>query len=818
MVSRVLNWVFLLLLGLMGVYLSLLGGFLVYLGDTVYYLLTGLATLVIAVYYKKNYARAVQLYGLLLGLTVLWGLYESDGALLSLLPRLAMWMVLGLWLLTPWAGFGEPAKRRWVSLPLIAGALALLVLAVPGYEQYGTGTERDYQAQEGVSDWRHYGNTTGGTRFASLDQINRDTVGELEEVWRVRTGVKHDFKATPLQVDGRVYLCAAENVMMALDDATGETIWRYDPEVVLPGDNQYARSCRGVSYYEQAGADKDATCSRRVITGTLDARLIAVDADTGRPCDDFGSGGSVDLRKGLSPHLPQQYFISSPPLIAGDLIVVGGLVFDSQRLGMPSGVVRAYSATTGEFAWAWDMGRPGDNGMPPEGEYFTPGTPNVWTMMSYDPELDLVYAPTGNANPDYYGGERRSFDDEYSSSLVALNAADGSVAWSFQTVHHDIWDYDLPAQPSFVDVDKDGERVPALAVPTKMGEIFLLDRRDGTPVHPVEERPVPQDPVAGDYLSPTQPFSSVPSFRPDFKGKDMWGLTPLDQLLCRVEFKMMRNEGSYTPPSPKGTFLSPGNFGGFNWGGVSIDADNGLLVAAPMILAHRVLQVTPEQVTAAGPKAAALLGQFHPAVDWTGAEDQREAPEGYVPHDAEGEYDYKKINYYGLPMPFLSRFTLPIIGNTGVPCFEPPWSKLAVIDLNTNELLWSRPVGSMKNAGPFNLRSGLPFDVGVAVRAGTLTTRGGLTFVSSTMDSTVRAFDVRSGEKLWESELPGNGQATPMSYIDQNGRQMVIVTVPNPSWVYPRDPNNGTYSDSRSIDDGKGGYVIAYALKREGTK
>jgi quinoprotein glucose dehydrogenase/quinate dehydrogenase (quinone) len=290
----------------------------------------------------------------------------------------------------------------------------------------------------------------------------------------------------------------------------------------------------------------------------------------------------------------------------------------------------------------------------------------------------------------------------------------------------------------------------------------------------------------------------------------MWGLTPIDQLLCRVEYNMMNYEGMYTPPSADGpilfggTMLAPGNFGGFNWGSVSVDADNGLLIAAPQLLAHRLTMVTPEQVAEAGPLAQFLLGPHHPAVRM-----DKNAPMPMAREvDPENPYDVARIKYYGWPEPFMSKL------GTRVPCFEPPWSRIAVMDLNTKELLWSRPLGNMKNAGPFGWQSGLPIEVGVAVRAGTLTTRGGLTFVSSTMDSTVRAYDVRTGDIKWEHELPGNGQSTPMTYkSNKTGKQHLIVTVPNPSWTYPRDSKTNTYTDSKSIRDGKGGYVIAYALE-----
>ena len=285
----------------------------------------------------------------------------------------------------------------------------------------------------------------------------------------------------------------------------------------------------------------------------------------------------------------------------------------------------------------------------------------------------------------------------------------------------------------------------------------------------------------------------------------MWGLTPIDQMVCRIEYRMMRYEGMYTPPSRSGTLIAPGNFGGFNWGSVSVDADNGLLVAAPMLLAHRLLLVTPEQVAEAGPKAALLLGDKHPAVRMT--------PDSKAPKvNPDDPFNYERIRFYGLPMPFMSRL------GTAIPCFEPPWSRIAVIDLNTKQLLWSRPAGDMREAGPFNLRSGLPIDVGTAIRAGTMTTRGGLTFLSSTMDATVRAYDVRTGEEKWSSDLPGNGQSTPMSYVSNaSGRQFLIVTVPNPSWRYPADAETG-YLDPQSVRDGKGGYVIAYALPDKGDR
>ena len=811
-ISKIAQWSFIVLLSLIATCLTLLGGFLVYLGGSPYYVGAGLATIAVVVLMIKRNALAPRVYSGILALTLAWALYESDLVFLSLLPRVAAWFVLGLWFLTPWyrSSLVEkysdviPSTKFWIAAPSMAVVAILLIASFQGYTQNGTGTVREIANGEPTSDWRNYGNTPGGSRFAQLQDINTETVSGLKEIWRYRTGVEEDFKATPLNVNGMLYICAALNVVIAIDDATGKEIWRHDPAITAPAAHQYARTCRGVGYHE-APEDYAGQCPKRVITSTVDARIIALDAMTGEICTDFGNNGSVDLRKGMSPHEPQDYYITSSPLVAGDNLVVGGQVLDSQKMGLPSGVVRAFDAMSGRFVWAWDLGNPGDHSEPAEGETYTPGTPNSWSIMSYDPELDLIYAPTGNASPDYYGGARRKFDDEWSSAVVAIDGKTGEPRWKYQTVHHDIWDYDVPAQPVLVDVTRNGEKVPSVAVPTKMGDIFLLDRRDGTPVHPIEERPAPQNPEEGEYLSPTQPFSPLPNFHPYRYEKDMWGMTPLDQMVCRIEYRMMRYEGMYTPPTrpgglKTGTLIYPGNFGGFNWGSVSVDADNGLLVAAPMMLAHRLLLVTPEQVAEAGPKGALLLGKSHPAVRMDPKAPQRKA-------DPNDPYDHHQIKYFGIPMPFMS-----ILG-TQVPCFEPPWSRIAVMDLNTKELLWSRPAGTMKGSGPFNLRLNIPMEIGSAIRAGTLTTRGGLTFLSSTMDSTVRAYDVRTGEEKWSADLPGNGQSTPMSYRSQKtGKQHLIVTVPNPTWRYPRDPVNNDYVDSQSVRDGKGGYVIAYAL------
>jgi glucose dehydrogenase len=540
---------------------------------------------------------------------------------------------------------------------------------------------------------------------------------------------------------------------------------------------------------------------------------------------------------------------TSGPLIAGNIAVVGGWVTDNQQLGNVSGVIRAYDTLTGQFVWAWDMGNPGFHGLPDEGAEYTRGTPNVWSLMSYDPQLNTIYAPTGNSSPDYFDGDLRTPEAEtYASSVVAIDAATGSPKWHFQTVHRDIWDWDVPSQPVLVDVKKDGQVIPAVAQPTKRGDIFLLDRRDGKPIYPIEERAVPQNPEVGETVTATQPFSPLPDFRPDRWEKDMWGITPLDHLWCRVAYKRLRYEGHFTPPMRangriEGTFQYPGNAGGFNWGSVSVDADNGLLVAAPMMMGNKITLLSledrakaREEAQARAERARARSGnQETPAAQGgpSGPGGPAAAPgqgggqrgqgggQGGGSGQRDPRFDPSRVLYTANTAPFMSEWKVPVpfltskpapsapaapIG-TEVPCFEPPYSKIGVIDLNTNKLLWSRPLGSMKESGPFGMPTGLPFMVGTPVQAGSLTTRGGLIFHGGAMDSTLRAFNLRNGKVVWQSDLPGSAHATPMSYFSaRTGKQYVVITVPNPSWRYPRIGN-------LEPSDDQGGYVIAYALK-----
>ena len=838
-----LNTAFAALLAVIAAYNIWYGGILLSLGGDFYFLVIGLALAVVAALLMLRNPLSATVFAVITLGTIVWAFMEAGLDFLALLPRLDGWIVLGLWFIAPWhrnamkTGEKQPfyAGGRW---PGFASLAAGLLLAVAAFQAYPVveGTRNAVAAGPAVTDWRHYGGVSGGQRFAQIDQINVGNVAKLEKAWEFRTGVAYDFKQTPQMANGLVYICTAGNTLIAVDSDTGEERWRHDTKTNVPGGlangSTFAKTCRGVGYHE-APATYAGECAKRVVTGTVDARLIAVDALTGRRCASFGFDGEVNLVSGLGYSPLGNFMVTSTPLVAGDKIVVGGWVTDNQQIGNPSGVLRAYDAITGQFAWAWDMGNPGYQGLPDEGGEYTRGTPNVWSNTAYDPVLNLIYAPTGNSSPDYFDGDLRSKEaEENSAAVVAIDAATGQRRWVYQTVHRDIWDYDAPSQPVLVDIRKngEGELIPAVAQPTKRGEIFLLDRRTGVPIYDTPEMDVPQNPEKGEFVTATQPFSPLPHFRDDRVEKDMWGLTPLDLLHCRIEFKKMRYEGHFTPPmrggggygqaedSWGGSFQYPGNAGGFNWGSVSVDPDNGLLIGAPMLMGNRIVLRSVEDRAAmqkanAERRAAAAAKDDHagpaapPAGGPGGAGGRQQSPEAKAHAE---RFDQDRVLYRGDTAPFMSEWRLPLPFfnvSTDLPCFEPPFSQIGVIDLNTNRLLWKRGIGSLKDSGPFGIALGLPTQVGTPVQAGNMTTRGGLIFHGGAMDATFRAFDLRNGEVKWEAALPASAHATPMSYVGKNGKQYVVITVPTPGWRYPRV----SAADAGSPDP-QGGYVIAYAL------
>lgn len=597
-------------------------------------------------------------------------------------------------------------------------------------------------AVAGKGDWPIYGGDEGASHYAPFDEITPSNVSRLGEAWSYRVpwpaGKPFEFEATPLEIDGTLYVCLPSNDIVALDADTGQVRWNYSPHLrPWPA----SAVCRGLAYY--AAPSETSDCPQRLLMEAGDATLRAVDARTGTPCESFGMHGIVDLLSGLGRVKPGRYMPTSPPTIVRGLAVVGSGVPDNGEVTNPSGVVRAYDAVTGRLVWAWDLGHPDWHGEPPAGEAYARNTPNAWGIFSADEKLGLVYVPTGNSNPDYYGAHRSPQAEKYSTSIVALDASSGEVRWSFQTVHHDLWDYDVGAQPVLVDVPTTQGSVPALIQPTKTGQVFLLDRRDGHPLAQVVERAVPQGAGAGDWTAKTQPYSvGMPSFTgPDLTEEDMWGLTPFDTLWCRIQFRRARYQGSMTPPAPDRAWIySPGFLGGIDWGSVSIDEPDDVMIVNSFQIAN--------------------LDRFVSA-DYFGKQVPGSLPFPY--------FRQEDSPYFAV---YIALFRSP----TGMPCQRPPYGKLSAVDLKTRKILWSRSFGTSRNAGPFGLQVPFGFPMGSPMIGGSVATRSGLVFIASTLDQYFRAMDVRTGAELWKTQLPSPGWANPISYVSpKSGRQFVVI-------------------------------------------
>jgi quinoprotein glucose dehydrogenase len=610
------------------------------------------------------------------------------------------------------------------------------------------------------AEWREYAGDKGGLHWSPLSQITRENVGALELAWEYRHGDRSDgsdgttrtsFNATPIVVGDALYLCTGYNRVIALDAASGRERWAFDPgQRARKLQGPYPRVCRGVAYWEaESTEERAAVCGRRIFTGTIDSELIALDAATGAPCADFGAAGRVALREGIGGETPAwEYYPTSPPLAVHGLVVVGALVADNLRADAPAGVVRAFDARSGALRWAWDPVPPGYARAP--GQRYARGTPNVWSFLSADPERDLLFVPTGNPSPDLYGGERHGLD-HFGSSVVALRASTGAFVWQFQTVHHDLWDYDVPAQPTLFELETGGRRVPALAQITKMGHLFLLDRTSGKPLFPVEERPVPQGGVPGEMLAATQPFPTHPA--PLHPGRlapeDAFGFTPWDSGKCAEKIRSLRNDGIFTPPSFEGSVLFPSNAGGPNWGGVSIDPVRGRLYVNQMRLAGFVQLMPRAEYDALPSKEATYPEELYPM---------------------EGT-------------PYAARRG-PLMSPLGTPCNPPPWGVLQAVDLASGKLVWEVRLGTTRDQAPFPMW--LP--LGAPNLGGSLATAGGLVFIGATTEKFLRAFDADTGTELWRTRLPYTANATPMSYrLGPKGRQLVVVAAGGHGWSEPGD-------------------------------
>ena len=654
----------------------------------------------------------------------------------------------------------KPAHRStWLLVFFGAVGMVSALAAPPGR-----------QAAEDESHWGWYGGDAGGARQSMLAQIDRSNVEELEIAWTYRTGElgagfkradKLTFEATPILVRGLLYLSTATSIVIALDPGSGQERWRYDPKISRSRDYAEAAS-RGVSSWIDRTADPAAPCAHRIILGTLDARLIALDGRTGKPCAGFGARGMIDLARDARPTERGEYLITSPPAIYEDLAIVGSAVGDNRAVELERGVVRAFDVRTGALRWSWDPIPTSDadatkRGWTPTSARLT-GAANAWSILSIDAGRGLVFVPTGSASPDFYGGERPG-DNAYANSIVALRAASGEVVWNRQLVHHDVWDFDVAAQPMLVDIERDGKQIAAVVQATKTGMLFVFDRETGEPVFEIVERPTPQSDVSGEVTSPTQPFPATPALvsHAAITPEDAWGLTFLDRGSCRKLIESYRSEGIFTPPSLRGSIMWPSYVGGVNWGSLAFDSERHLVIAA-VNHAPMVVTLVPRD----------RLKSMYESSAFPDSEFARQAG-----------------TPYGMRRELLAS---PL----GLPCTAPPWGSLAAVDLRRNEIRWQVMLGSTRDMTPWFVPSRT---LGMPNMGGPIVTAGGLVFVGAATDNYLRAFDIDTGRELWKGRLPAGGQATPMTY-EVNDRQLVVIAA----------GGHGGLGTTR------GDYVVAFAL------
>ena len=628
--------------------------------------------------------------------------------------------------------------------------------------------------------WTANGRDVEGTRYLPAHEITRENVSRLTLAWTYRTGeadaayaTEEDtsFESTPLVVDDTMFVGTPLGRVIALDPATGRERWVYDPKIARDiGYGDFAT--RGVSTWLDAASPVDAACRRRIFVATAQSQLIALDARDGKPCAGFGRAGLVDLTRGLriAPFEPEAYSMTSPPVVVHDLVVTGSSVADNTRPDLPSGEVRAWDARTGALRWSWDPVPQ----VPADPAYrdwrgamaHKTGAANAWSVLAADPERGLVYVPTGSAAPDYYGALRLG-DNRYANSIVALRAATGEVAWAFQTVHHDLWDYDNASPPALVTLTREGRAVPAVLQATKSGMLFVLHRETGVPIFPVEERAVPASDIPREEAARTQPFTVItPPLSPHrFTLDDVWGTSDADREACRSAIRGLRNEGIFTPPSVKGTLVLPSNIGGAHWGGVAVDLERQIAVV-PVNRIAATVQLIPRE-----------------GFDLKRARQEDER----LGHD----YEYNMM--HGTPYVMRRRV---LLAPSRLPCTPPPFGTLVAIDLSTGGRLWEVPLGSVAGlVGPEQAGQIKP-EWGSPNLGGPIVTAGGVVFIAAALDRALHAFDIETGRELWRGALPESGKATPMSYRLADGTQYVAVTVGGGDvW-------------------GKGDHVVAFRLPR----
>ncbi|MEG0411271.1 MAG: membrane-bound PQQ-dependent dehydrogenase, glucose/quinate/shikimate family [Comamonas sp.] len=786
----------LLLLAILGLPLTFGGSYLLALGGSPFYLFSGVVVLITAFGVLKRKRWATPVYAIWLLVLLAWSLWESGLHWWPLATRLGLPAIIGFIMAIPASRRSAAGAAPFAAgMPVLAASILSAVIAFIGipfhlHETAGKlsmevvnpdAKTGDTPAAEG--DWTAYAGSHHGQRFSKLKQITPDNVNQLDVAWQIRTGDmkgpgdvgETTYQATPLKIGDSLYLCTPHSLAIALDADTGAEKWRFDPQAGMESNRQH-QTCRGVAFYADApatlaaatavaptaAAASAAQCKHRIFLPSSNAKLYALDAETGKLCEDFGDKGAIDLTHNMPNKQPGYLNPTSPPVIAGDTLIIGASVNDNYAVESPSGVIRAYDVHSGKLLWNWDSGNPDatepfDPANP--NQVYKASSPNSWTVFSADTELGMVYVPMGNRVPDQLGQYRNADEEKYTAAIVALDLKTGKLRWYQQTVHHDLWDMDLGSQPVLLDLDLPKGRTPALVLPTKQGDVYVLDRRDGTPIHAVTERPAPQGTdVPGEHTVPTQPVSALSFEPPKLTESDMWGASLIDQMMCRIQFKKLRYEGRYTAPSLQGTLVYPGNFGTFNWGSVAVDPQRQVMFGMPTYLAFVSTLIPRDQLKG---DTVMNLGE-----------------QGINANEGAG---------YAVKMhPFLSPM--------GVPCQTPPWGTVAAADLRTGKIAYQYRNGTIRDLSPIPL----PIKVGVPGIGGPLMTASGVAFLGAAVDNNFRAYDVATGDVLWNARLPAGGQATPMTYLNSQGEQIVVLVA----------------GGHGSIGTKAGDYVIAYKLKK----
>jgi quinoprotein glucose dehydrogenase len=754
-----------LLLALIGAILGIGGAWLVLLGGSPYYLIAGVALLASAWFLFRGRLLGGWIYVGLFILSAAWGFAESRGNAWAMIPWLVAPLVMLILVLLVMATL-TAAKNRWkfagggiaLGIVFVAASFAILgtnmgtvAAALPAQTSPGM---NDPSLQRTGADWPDYGGTNAAWRYSPLTQIRPENVTKLEKVWEVHTGGMptdpnylklYGTENTPLKVGNLLYTCTAKNIIIALDAASGRPVWRVDPKVPdkwIP----YTTACRGVAYYQVPGAAAGSLCAGRIIEGTLDSRLIAVDALSGKPCTDFNGTGQQDTKIGMGPVYPGLASINSAPTIVQGIIVVPHQILDGQCRCSPSGVIQGFDAKTGKLAWAWDVEHPEWSGYPPPGQTWTKATPNSWMSSSADEKLGLVYLPMGNVAADYISTGRRPRENAVASSIVAIDVTTGKPRWVFQTVAKDVWDYDIGSQPSLIDY----KGTPALLAASKQGDIYVLDRATGRSLAPIGSIAAPPGGVEPSERVPRQIVSLWHTLKmPDLVESDMWGMSPIDQMICRIQYRRADYRGEFTPPrADKFTVEYPGYNGGSDWGSLSIDPVRGVAIANYNDTPNYLRLLTRAEADKKGIKP-----RF--ATDIPSTLAHKVDPQWGVP--------YAIAVNAGWRMPF-----------TKLLCKRPPYGGIRAIDIATGKTLWDRPFGTARRNGPFNLPTFLPFAIGTPNNGGAVTTASGLIFIAAATDDLFRAIDERTGKVVWSVSLPAGGQATPIVY-QQDGREYVVI-------------------------------------------